>query len=98
MRLVQLIHLKVEIFFSIGIEKCAHGFWLCKTGTCIKKDDLCNEHRNCPDGSDEDVNFCHSYVCGLNKFRCRTGECILKSEVKINFPIFSYFCLLEIYF
>jgi hypothetical protein len=66
--------------YLCGIEKCAHDSWLCKNGTCIKKDRVCDTHRDCPDGSDED-DFCHSIICGSNKFHCQTGECISKSMV-----------------
>ena len=76
--------------FSIDQEKCAHDSWLCGDGKCIKKIGLCDGHRNCPDNSDEDKTFCRSRICGSNKFHCRTGECILKSEVRI----FVYFFIL----
>ena len=75
------VRLVMSVFFlRIEIDKCAHDSWLCMNGKCIKKDLLCNSRPDCTDGSDEG-DFCHSHLCGVNKFRCHTGECISKTQV-----------------
>ena len=69
--------------------KCAAGSWLCRSGGCVPKNRLCDKHLDCSDGSDEDEEFCHSFICGSDKFRCPTGECIFKSMVRQYLSHFS---------
>lgn len=41
--------------------QCKENEFLCYTGECISKEDVCNFKRNCSDGSDEMEEFCQIY-------------------------------------
>ncbi|KAG0716890.1 Low-density lipoprotein receptor-related protein 1 [Chionoecetes opilio] len=47
---------------------CTPGQFQCINGTCIHPSQICDNHKHCPDGSDE--SDCDEYVCVLSQFKC----------------------------
>ncbi|XP_071941661.1 low-density lipoprotein receptor-related protein 1-like isoform X2 [Antedon mediterranea] len=59
---------------------CANGSFACHDGACVDYEASCNGLKNCPDGSDEDENYCSMRVCRQGYFTCRSGGCILSKN------------------
>ncbi|XP_063388118.1 low-density lipoprotein receptor-related protein 1-like [Cydia fagiglandana] len=43
---------------------------------CLEREQVCDKHQDCPDGSDEGA-LCHTLRCLDTEFMCATGNCIL---------------------
>ncbi|TGZ69507.1 hypothetical protein CRM22_003711 [Opisthorchis felineus] len=55
---------------------CAPMETMCRDGTCIRNEYLCNGRADCPDGSDEKAPHCEIPHCSPVQFACLSGECI----------------------
>ncbi|XP_050691158.1 prolow-density lipoprotein receptor-related protein 1-like isoform X1 [Eriocheir sinensis] len=51
-----------------GQYNCTPGQFQCDNGTCIHPSQICDNHKHCPDGSDEPN--CDAYECMLTQFKC----------------------------
>ncbi len=59
--------------------KCLPSYYQCTTGGCIQAYKVCDFHKDCKDGSDED--FCHHLVCDSNhEYSCASGQCIPEEQ------------------
>jgi Low-density lipoprotein receptor domain class A len=48
----------------------------CETGGCINATLICDDQKDCPDGSDESSIICEHQLCPLDTFRCSFGGCV----------------------
>ncbi|CAH0696405.1 unnamed protein product [Spodoptera exigua] len=46
---------------------------------CISRSQLCDQHVDCPNGSDEQLSECDTYSCHETEFMCASGSCIVKT-------------------
>ena len=46
------------MFSNIQLLECQVGEFMCDNGECILESELCNEVKDCDDGSDEASKFC----------------------------------------
>ena len=49
------LSLQVHLYNTL---ECQVGEFMCDNGQCILEEELCNEVRNCDDGSDEPSGYC----------------------------------------
>ncbi|CAJ0573858.1 unnamed protein product, partial [Mesorhabditis spiculigera] len=58
-------------------SKCALNEFLCaKSERCIPYEETCDGVRECPDGEDEQVDFCFDRTCRDGYFSCGDGLCV----------------------
>ncbi|VDN01460.1 unnamed protein product [Thelazia callipaeda] len=59
------------------IALCGHDEWACsKIGRCIKYEETCDLVKDCPNGEDEDYDFCAGRICREGYLSCGNGLCI----------------------
>ncbi|KAL5006139.1 hypothetical protein ScPMuIL_017297 [Solemya velum] len=61
-------------FLICDVASCLDGYFRCGDNSCIPEQWLCDNHVDCPDGSDED---CGCQLPGVSEtFECTGGACI----------------------
>ncbi|TGZ75011.1 hypothetical protein CRM22_000639 [Opisthorchis felineus] len=62
---------------ELNCEPCKNNELRCSDGTCIKRQSLCDQVKNCPNGEDEDPEFCVRKKCP-GQFLCRVtlSDCV----------------------
>ncbi len=53
-----------------GLWNCTKGFWKCSDNKCITLTNVCNQGRQCSDGSDEDKYLCDKWNCARDRLKC----------------------------
>ncbi|RXG68700.1 Low-density lipoprotein receptor-related protein 1 [Armadillidium vulgare] len=61
-------------------SNCTDEEFTCGSGFCIPYTFSCDGVPECPDGSDENSNYCSNRICRDGHFSCGKGLCILKSK------------------
>ncbi|VDK44235.1 unnamed protein product [Anisakis simplex] len=60
---------------------CTVNEWACNGGSkCIPYEETCDMVKDCPQGEDEDVEFCARRICRDGYFSCGNGVCIRSSK------------------
>lgn len=54
----QIATSKIAIAGILNIRNCLSNQFRCTDGTCLDRNKLCDDHKDCPDGSDESVQKC----------------------------------------
>lgn len=76
---------KLKKFVSCKSTLCNSTQFLCDGNLCIDNDWVCDMHKDCADGSDEDPQKCKNKCDPEHKFQCKTSQkCISKSKVCDN--------------
>uniref|UniRef100_A0A914E0E6 Uncharacterized protein n=1 Tax=Acrobeloides nanus TaxID=290746 RepID=A0A914E0E6_9BILA len=54
----QIATSKIAIAGILNLRNCLSNQFRCTDGTCLDRNKLCDDHKDCPDGSDESVQKC----------------------------------------
>ncbi len=68
------------------LQSCPNDRWKCPDGTCVFREDVCdgNFHTalDCPDGSNEEKEFCNRWNCPESMWKCADNkQCIYRKAV-----------------
>ncbi|KAF9813271.1 hypothetical protein SFRURICE_017003 [Spodoptera frugiperda] len=65
---------------ALPSNNCSSTEFQCTdTSICISRLQVCDQHVDCPNGSDEHLSECDTYACHETEFMCASGSCIFKT-------------------
>ncbi|ELU18928.1 hypothetical protein CAPTEDRAFT_62161, partial [Capitella teleta] len=66
---------RLQSCLSLAAQRtCSTGEFACNGTACVPMRWVCDGDNDCDDGSDEEVDFCHSMTCKANQFSCGPGS------------------------
>uniref|UniRef100_A0A1A9W8J7 EGF-like domain-containing protein n=1 Tax=Glossina brevipalpis TaxID=37001 RepID=A0A1A9W8J7_9MUSC len=86
------------VFLNANNRTCIESInceFRCNSGECLMQTHVCNDRKDCPDGSDEilcgDKNKKNKKIlCSIEEFRCQNGEQCIEEEKRCDNTIHCY--------